>query len=1118
MYFILYLGEIAEDIDLAIFEDVTQLDGSTKPFTYGMVHCGAPTHQASWKQGRMLFNIDDTLRSDSTHYHPNMHRLNYHKLDPIDLLAFQSSEKSRFDDHFWSQWFSRKMKTSILLLFFPEEHVLRENGEAWKRLHRLIRHHKYNIQFDLVEAEKCGASSREKYFVSFCTLANIPYKQFNIDKEYVDLPSRTSENSIKHYLNLKRGFHAEHEITPLSRNPIHHTQSNLLGSFQTEPIYDMTGPIGGQFEKQFIFIPGKGFRRLLKDEWMKLRGYEPIDGVSVSMRGIIKSIPSHVWATLTSFTQKLLLPPVQDKAGTIDPSPNCTHTSSSTAEDSTWTWEPPPLNKDSEFRRDSIKRLVSALEAFPESERDSLFREGLDILEKHSENFTENGIKHLVLLWWHWPCEHWVELCKGISMNFIETPTPAHLPNQNMNEHDLSIACQFMDELIDLGVFLKCKKEDILLNFPLFVVPKPKPEQKGEYRCIADGKKGGQNAACIPDPVQMTAPEHILPHMYRGGYSTILDMSKYFHMFKTVESEQAYMGVFHPRDGEAFKYGQCPMGSRNSPGGTGRSGFSFIRYIIENSPLFSRDRFENNSFVNLFEERKVYDPDKGEGRIFFSPDGTLAILIWLHVDDILVHGPTKEKVEEALTYVVSTAMYFGLVIQPVKVELPSQIVRYCGFQYNTTDIPTLEIPDYKLTRASTMVKYLLSGSYTRLARQTLSVCLGNLQSLVPATFNNIGAVFLRSLYNDLHNYKQSPLYGSKLYYFTTVNLSPESVTCLHWWKDALANGLRRQSYPQDYATIAVTFGDGSHTGAGGTSTMISNTASVPLPKLDVWMGVWKGMVHSFTSNWRELRTLEITLQLELNNKTNRVRNRRLFYFTDNQVTYDISHSSSSPIPELMKLITNIRLLELKLGCHLEVIHVPGVVLIDQGSDGFSRGLIPSSLATTSAYNPMSLLFRAALPSIELLSVCLHVLNLPQNPYIWKFWDAFHSWTPQALLHSSNFWTVPSNLARQAILSATYGFCETPLSSQHIFVIPRLQLRQFHRINRYYHVYGPFWDLPVGFTPLVPFVIIYLPPHCRITQYYREKQNKTKPQHLDMPPSFSEPGWITSQVENMYGLS
>jgi hypothetical protein len=62
-----------------------------------------------------------------------------------------------------------------------------------------------------------------------------------------------------------------------------------------------------------------------------------------------------------------------------------------------------------------------------------------------------------------------------------------------------------------------------------------------------------------------------------------------------------------------------------------------------------------------------------------------------------------------------------------------------------------------------------------------------------------------------------------------------------------ATGVSGQS-----GTLVTTWGDGSGTGAGGTMEIINGIE--PEPML-TWMGTWSPSVQSFSSNWRELRTL-----------------------------------------------------------------------------------------------------------------------------------------------------------------------------------------------------------------------------------------------------------------------
>jgi hypothetical protein len=96
--------------------------------------------------------------------------------------------------------------------------------------------------------------------------------------------------------------------------------------------------------------------------------------------------------------------------------------------------------------------------------------------------------------------------------------------------------------------------------------------------------------------------------------------------------------------------------------------------------------------------------------------------------------------------------------------------------------------------------------------------------------------------------------------------------------------------------------------------------------MKAWMGAWNGTVQSFTSNWRELRTVVETLKRE-EVVINKLRGRMVFYFTYNKVTYNICKKGFSKTLSLHILVQQLKALELALGCRLEVIHVPGTTMI-----------------------------------------------------------------------------------------------------------------------------------------------------------------------------------------------
>jgi hypothetical protein len=69
--------------------------------------------------------------------------------------------------------------------------------------------------------------------------------------------------------------------------------------------------------------------------------------------------------------------------------------------------------------------------------------------------------------------------------------------------------------------------------------------------------------------------------MYRGVFSSVIDSSKFFHMFLTVDEERNFMVLIHPYTGDHYWYTRFPMSSSNSPAVSGRFGAAFLRLILK---------------------------------------------------------------------------------------------------------------------------------------------------------------------------------------------------------------------------------------------------------------------------------------------------------------------------------------------------------------------------------------------------------------------------------------------------------------------------------------------------------------------------------------------------------
>eukprot|EP00978_Attheya_sp_CCMP212_P039654 scaffold208201_cov24-Attheya_sp.AAC.1 len=95
----------------------------------------------------------------------------------------------------------------------------------------------------------------------------------------------------------------------------------------------------------------------------------------------------------------------------------------------------------------------------------------------------------------------------------------------------------------------------------------------------------------------------------------------------------------------------------------------------------------------------------------------------------------------------------------------------------------------------------------------------------------------------------------------------------------------------------------------------------------------------------------------------RFRGVMLLYFTDNMVTYELINRESSSSAGLRDLLRDIKSLEISLQRHLVAIHVPGVSMIRQGTDGLSRGFwLAPHRARLSPSEETDRVFRVAPPT------------------------------------------------------------------------------------------------------------------------------------------------------------
>lgn len=231
-----------------------------------------------------------------------------------------------------------------------------------------------------------------------------------------------------------------------------------------------------------------------------------------------------------------------------------------------------------------------------------------------------------------------------------------------------------------------------------------------------------------------------------------------------------------------------------------------------------------------------------------------------------------------------------------------------------------------------MISCILQPHLT-LPRLGISILVGALESLVDDTPNKIGSDLMIDLYTDLYPPTRKDT-SSRDSYNKTVNLSKALCKALQAWYSMMPAHLGCCIQSRDVTALCVLWGDGSGDGTSGTREILSLTSSQTIG-FTPFMEVWIPDVHSFSFNWKELKTILVSLQKSGKADPLSVKQKLILYFTNNMVLYNIVHRRRSRIPKLHQLVYKISALEVLLDCSLVCIHIPGWTMIFQGTDGLS---------------------------------------------------------------------------------------------------------------------------------------------------------------------------------------
>jgi hypothetical protein len=320
-----------------------------------------------------------------------------------------------------------------------------------------------------------------------------------------------------------------------------------------------------------------GVRRMLNDELARGQGVPKgwLGETYPRSESVKKTVAVHILEYLSDI---LVVVPTHISPLLRSPALT-TSTTDEDAHDEAFSWNPPDLTPRSAWTRERTFSLIQA--ALRYDDPGTIIEEGMRMLANHRLNYTLEGPNptHLQLLWWEFPIESWEDIRTGCSMNFLRPPDERITPNSEMTAEQVTIAAEFVDELMELGVLIRVKPGEMVTNGPLFCLPKP--GQPGQWRILSDMRRGGKNETVGSDLTVFPKPGVIVDQLYRGGFSAVADASKFFYNFPTKPKERKYLGCIHQRRPEHLVYAGIPMGAGNSPSIAGRHGAALLRKLRE---------------------------------------------------------------------------------------------------------------------------------------------------------------------------------------------------------------------------------------------------------------------------------------------------------------------------------------------------------------------------------------------------------------------------------------------------------------------------------------------------------------------------------------------------------
>jgi hypothetical protein len=494
-------------------------------------------------------------------------------------------------------------------------------------------------------------------------------------------------------------------------------------------------------------------------------------------------------------------------------------------------------------------------------------------------------------------------------------------------------------------------------------------EKGDDIRMVYDATKSLLNEACWAPNFMLPTIDNVTDCATLPSYFGDVDAAEMFLTFPLHSQIRPYAGVDltkvldNPEGAKLwFRWNRCGMGFTFSPYNAIRGHSVGMEHITGNRNDKANPFYWSSVILN-YPGTPSYNPTLPRVYKWNDVENAIAGDQKTYVDDTRAIGHNKENCDDLLHKTESGMAYFGLQ-DATRKRRPSGQRQGAWAGSKTVTIEGLGVfvqaMKSKWLKVQSILrryqeKYNTSDCLPTFDFQTLSEDVGFLVH-VSMTYPTM-RVYLKGFYltmnswrpfRDDHGWKLSGKANAAFFNasdneFEHVGVTtddgdaPEFVTAVpsfHRFLMALSHMFEGEEpalrLVRGSLIQYVGYGFGDASGSGFGSSWLNKSG-----ELVIRIGMWNKEGVDTSSNYRELRNLVETL--ELMGQRGELEGFELFLFTDNSVSESVAFKGNSSAELLFELVLRLHNLEMKFMCKINIIHVAGTRMIEQGTDGLSRG-------------------------------------------------------------------------------------------------------------------------------------------------------------------------------------